>query len=420
MSYTQTKETTKVLQQIYECEDVKKYEARILNLEQKYKEVFNTTDIKDTSICSVAGRIEVGGNHTDHQLGKVLCASINLDTLAVCAKTDDNLITIHSEGYEPISIDISSTEIVKSEENSTLALVRGVANKLKEDGHKIGGFNAVVTSTVFSGSGMSSSASFEGLIGSILNNFYCNNEVDLVEIAKIGQYAENVYFGKLSGLMDQIACILGGFVFIDFYDKENPVIEKIDSSILSKDYDVCVIATGDSHDDLTSEYSDISIEMGRVAKFFNETYLSRVDENEFYSKIPEIRKQVGDRAIVRAIHFFEDNRHVELQKNALKSNDLDTFFKLIKQSGRSSVSSLQNIFSGKEPEVQGASIVLALCHRLLGEKGGYRIHGGGFGGTVQAFVPKEMTQSFKKEMEAIMGEGSCHIVSVRGISAICF
>lgn len=350
-------------------------------------------------------------------MGKVLCASINLDTLAVYARNQENIITIHSEGYAPISVYISSTEPVKDEENTTTALIRGVCHKLKEKGFNIGGFNAVVTSNVLQGSGMSSSASFEGMIGGILNNLYCNDEVELVDIAKIGQFAENVYFGKPSGLMDQIACVLGGFVYIDFYDKENPKIEKIDASIISKDYDVCIIATGDSHDDLTDEYADITVEMGKVSNFFGEEYLSRVSEDDFYENFLEIRKIVGDRAIIRAIHFFEDNRRVELQREALKNKDLDTFFALVRRSGRSSVSNLQNIYSAKEPEVQGSSIVLALCYRLLGARAAIRIHGGGFGGTVQAFVPKEKTIEFKKEIDKVMGVDSCNIVSIRNISA---
>lgn len=403
------------LQKIYECEDISIYQDRINALQEKYNNIFSADD--DTSIYSVAGRIEVGGNHTDHQLGKVLCASINLDTLAIYAKNNDNIITIHSEGYSPISVHISSTEPVKSEENTTTALIRGVCHKLKEKGYNIGGFNGVVTSNVLQGSGMSSSASFEGIIGTILNDLYCNSEVDLVEIAKIGQFAENVYFGKPSGLMDQIACVLGGFVYIDFYDKENPVIEKIDSSILSKDYDVCIISTGDSHDDLTDEYADITVEMGKVSNFFGVEHLSRVDEDEFYKNVAEMRKTIGDRAVVRSIHFFEDNKRVELQKDALKNNDLKTFFALVRRSGRSSVANLQNIYSDKEPEIQGSSIVLALCYRLLGARGAFRIHGGGFGGTVQAFVPKDKTKSFKEEIEKVMGEGSCNIVSIRNISA---
>lgn len=403
------------LKNIYESEDISFYENRINSLQQKYNDIFSEKD--ETNICSVAGRIEVGGNHTDHQLGKVLCASINLDTLAVYSGNSDNVITIHSEGYAPVSVYISSTEPIKDEENTTTALIRGVCHKLKEKGYNIGGFNAVVTSNVLQGSGMSSSASFEGIIGIILNDLYCNAEVDLVEIAKIGQFAENVYFGKPSGLMDQIACVLGGFVYIDFYDQENPVIEKIDSTILSKDYDVCIITTGDSHDDLTDEYADITVEMSKVSNFFGETHLSRVDEDEFYAKIPEIRKNIGDRGIVRAIHFFEDNKRVEIQKEALKNKDLETFFALVRRSGRSSVANLQNIYTSKDPKVQGSSIVLALCYRLLGARAAFRIHGGGFGGTVQAFVPKEKTKSFKEEIEKVMGEGSCNVVSIRNISA---
>lgn len=398
------------LNQIYACPDITKYQERIDSLIKRLGS-------DDVFVYSVAGRIEVGGNHTDHQLGKVLCASINLDTLAACEKTDNNIITIKSEGYDEIVVDITNTDMVETEKNTTIALVKGVCNKLKEKGYIVGGFNAVVTSDVLTGSGMSSSASFEGLLGVVLNDFYCHNEVELVEIAKIGQYAENVYFGKPSGLMDQIACVMGGFVYIDFYDKENPIIETIDSTFLSEKYDVCIVDTGDSHDDLTHEYADITVEMGKVAGFFNETYLSRVDENLFYRSIKKIKNEFGDRAVLRAMHYFDDNRHVELQRTALKNQDIDTFLALVLASGRSSITQLQNIYSATEPSVQGASLILALCKKILGNHGAYRIHGGGFGGTVQAFVPKVLTKTFKEEIEAIMGQGACHVVSVRSISA---
>lgn len=402
------------LSELYSCYDISKYFDRIENLEKKYMERFDKTNI---SVYSVAGRIEVGGNHTDHQLGKVLCASINLDTLAICGKTEDNIVTIVSEGYDEISVDITNTDMVESEKNTTTSLIRGMCGKLKEKGYTIGGFNAVVTSDVLTGSGMSSSASFEGLIGVVLNDYYCHNEVELVEIAKIGQYAENVYFGKPSGLMDQIACVMGGFVYIDFYDKEKPVIEAIDSEFLSERYDVCIVDTGDSHDDLTHEYADITAEMAQIAGFFDEQYLSRVDENKFYRSIKKLKKEFGDRAVLRAMHFFDDNRNVELQRTALKNQDIDTFLALVLASGRSSITQLQNIYSTTTPSVQGATLILALCKKILGQHGAYRIHGGGFGGTVQAFIPKVLTKTFKEEIEAIMGQGSCHVVSVRATPA---
>ncbi len=406
-----TMTTAKKLQEIYPQADLSPYQQRISQLQERFHETFSNSE--NLSAFSVAGRIEVGGNHTDHQLGKVLCATIHLDSLAVAQATEDNTICIHSEGYPEVTVDLASTEAVKSEENTTVALIRGVCHKLKEQGYTLGGFRAVVTSNVLKGSGMSSSASFEGLVGIILNDFYCNNQVKLVELAKIGQFAENVYFGKPSGLMDQIACILGGFIYIDFYDKENPQIEKIDSTFLAKVYDVCIIDTGDAHDDLTQEYTDITLEMKKISQFFGEEYLSRVKEEDFYGKLAELKKTFGDRAVVRAIHFFEDNRHVEQECAALKAENLDEFLRLVKESGRSSVANLQNIYACSQPETQGASVILALCKKFLGDKGAYRIHGGGFGGTVQAFVPKEETAQFKAEMEKVMGEGSCHVVNIR-------
>lgn len=404
-----------ILQKIYQTTDTARYLSRIEALKQTFAQNFDEN--QEISVFSVAGRIEVAGNHTDHQLGKVLCASINLDTLAACSKREDTVIRLISEGYGETTLDVASTEYVKEEENSTIALIRGVCNKIKMLGYEIGGFNAYVTSDVLGGSGMSSSASFEGLIGNIINNFYCNSEIEQVELAKIGQYAENVYFGKLSGLMDQIACVLGGFVYINFYDNENPIIEKIDSTVISNDYDICIIDTGDSHGDLSDEYSNITREMRTVADFFGQKHLSRVDEDEFYKNIPEIRKITSDRAVTRAIHFFDDNRCVELQKNALKSGNIDEFLRLVTSSGQSSMANLQNIFSCAEPHIQGSTLVLSLCRRFLEGKGAYRIHGGGFGGTVQAFVPKDMTGEFKAKIENITGKDTCYVLSIRSIEA---
>lgn len=406
--------TEEKLIQIYSNPDVSKQHDRIEKLEKHFEEEYGKADV---NVFSVAGRIEVGGNHTDHQLGKVLCASINLDTLAVCSKTNDNIITIKSVGHDEIKLDINDTQMNDDEKNTAIALVKGVCSKFKDKGYTIGGFNAVVTSNVIVGAGMSSSASFEGMIGVILNNYYCNGEVSLVELAKIGQYAENVYFGKPSGLMDQIACLMGGFVYINFFDKDKPVIDAIDSSFLSEKYDVCIVDTGDAHDDLTDEYTDITLEMKQVASFFGEEYLSRVDENLFNKNIKKIKTEFGDRAVLRAMHYFDDNRHVELQRTALKNKDIDMFLALVMASGRSSTAQLQNIYSTKQPKVQGANLILSLCRKILGNHGAYRIHGGGFGGTVQAFIPKVLTKTFKEEIEAIMGQGSCHVVAVRSISA---
>lgn len=402
------------LEDVYATTDLSFYEKRIKSLGTAFqKEYSSKTTLEDLPTFSVAGRIEVGGNHTDHQLGKVLCATIHLDTLAVAEKTEDGIITILSEGYEKVEIPVDQTDFVAEEENSMVALIRGVCHKLKELGFALGGLQAVVTSNVLRGSGMSSSASFEGLLGVILNEFYCENKVNLVELAQIGQYAENVYFGKPSGLMDQIACLLGGFIYIDFYDLEQPQIEKIDSSFLSKNYDVCIMDTGDAHDDLTDEYTDITVEMGKIAEYFGEKYLSRVKEEGFYENLKILKEKFGDRAILRAMHFFEDSRTAQLEFQALKGGKVEDFLKLVKKSGRSSVEKLQNIFANSQPTVQGASVLLSLCQRFLGEVGAYRIHGGGFGGTVQAFVQKEMTAQFKGEIEKVMGENTCHVVSIR-------
>ena len=402
-----------LIKQIYGADNTELHIERINNLINFYNNTFSKKD--DINIFSVSGRIEVSGNHTDHQLGNVLCASISMDKLCVCSKRNDNLIILHSEGYEPLTVDVIDTAYRKEEENTSLALIRGVCNRFKEKGYTLGGFSACVASNVPGGSGMSSSASFEGLVGNILNYFYCDKKESQVEIAKTGQYAENVYFGKPSGLMDQIACVVGGFVHIDFYDKENPIIEKIDSTIISNDYDICIIDTGDKHNDLTDEYANITKEMLEVANYFGETYLSRVSEEDFIANIPNLRKTISDRAVVRALHFFTDNNHVKMQVEALKNKNVEEFLSLVNASGNSSVLNLQNIFSTKEVEVQGSTLVISLCKKFLNGKGAVRIHGGGFGGTVQAFVPRAMTNEFKEKMEKVVGKNKCYVLSIRNI-----
>lgn len=404
------------LEELYLSQDLGPYEQRISQLTAQFKEKFPENK-GEPQVFSVAGRIEVGGNHTDHQLGCVLCASIHLDTLAVAGPREDGVIRIESEGYPSISLSIDQLDQKNEEKNTTLALIRGICYQFQEKGYGLGGFQAVITSNVLKGSGMSSSASFEGMIGLILNHFYCKNQVDLVELAKIGQFAENVYFGKPSGLMDQLGCLLGGFCFIDFHDPEKPEIKQVDSTELGSKYDVCIMDTGDAHDDLTADYAAIPQEMGQVAGFFGETYLSRVKETDFYEKLPELKNTVGDRAILRAIHFFQDSAMAKSEYQAIESGNLEEFLRLVTQSGRSSQEKLQNIYANHQPQVQGAGLILSLCQKFLGEKGAYRIHGGGFGGTVQAFVPKALTPQFKAEIERVMGADTCHIVSIRSKSA---
>lgn len=364
-------------------------------------------------VFSAPGRTEIGGNHTDHQHGRVLCGSVTLDVIAVVALNDSGVIRIKSEGYDIDTINISEFYVNEHEYNKSVALLRGTAAKFKSLGYEIKGFDAYTTSNVLKGSGLSSSAAFEVLLGNIFSSLFADNKVDAVEIAKIGQYAENEYFGKPCGLMDQMASSVGGVVTIDFENPEKPLIEKVDFTL--DDYSLCIIDSCADHADLTDEYSAIPREMKSVAEYFGKNYLREVDENEFYANIKGLREKVNDRAVLRATHFFADNKRVPMQVKALKENDSETFTKLVTESGHSSFMYLQNVYASRQPYNQAVAIVLSACERLLDGKGAYRVHGGGFAGTVQAFVPKKMTDNFKKEIEKIVGSNKCHILSIRPV-----
>lgn len=362
---------------------------------------------------SAPGRTEVGGNHTDHNNGKVLAAAVNLDVIAAVRRTDNGVIRLKSVGYPMDTIDTADLSVKEEEKEHSPSLIRGVCARMKALGYEIGGFDAVTTSRVLKGSGLSSSAAFEVLVVTILSHLYNNGEVDPVTAAQISKYAENVYFGKPSGLLDQMAASVGGFTTMDFADPSAPKIEKIDFDLNRFGYALCVVDTGGNHADLTSEYAAVPVEMKSVAKALGKEVLREIDEAEFYKKIPELRKTVGDRAILRAIHFFDDNRIVEKEVAALKADDFETFKQLVIASGRSSATNLQNVFAVVNPAEQGLSLALALIAKLLDGKGAYRVHGGGFAGTVQAYVPLEMLDSFKEQIEAVFGEKSCYVLSVR-------
>lgn len=409
----QNGEYDKCFQKIYACEASRAdyYRDRFLNAIKGYNKYFGESE--NFRLFSAPGRTEIGGNHTDHQHGHVLCGSVNLDVIAVVVPNTSDKICIKSEGYEMDTITINDIDVYSEEYNKAIALIRGITAYFVKMGYKIGGFNAYTTSNVLKGSGLSSSAAFEVLIGNILNSLYANNEIDPVEIAKIGQYAENVYFNKPCGLMDQMASSVGGVVSIDFKDTKNPVIEKIDFS--HENYALCIIDSGADHADLTDEYGAITTEMKSVAKYFNKEFLRDVDEDAFYKDIKNIREMVGDRAIVRAIHYFNDDKRVAKQVLAIKENDFDRFKELITESGYSSFMYLQNVYASSYPQSQAVSIVLALCEKLLKGKGAYRVHGGGFAGTIQAFVPIEMLLEFKSQMEALLGDSMCHVLNIRPV-----
>ena len=363
---------------------------------------------------SAPGRTEIGGNHTDHQHGCVIAAAVDMTTTAEVTLNGTNIIRVDSEGYKPVEIDIGNLKIREEEKNTTAALIRGVAAAFAQRGYKLAGFDAKVKSTVLPGSGLSSSAAFEVLIGRILNGLFVDNAVSAIEIAQIGQYAENVYYGKPSGLMDQMASSVGGLVFIDFHDPKKPVVEKVDYDFAHSGYTLCTIDSGADHADLTDEYAAMPIEMKKVAHFFGKEVLREVDEQEFYAKIAKIRKETGDRAVLRAIHFFNENRRVQLQVRALKNDHFDDFLRYVNESGMASWTLLQNVTPAGYIEKQDMAFTIALCQQLLAGEGAVRIHGGGFAGTALAFVPNEKFDSFKTAIEAALGTGHCHPLKIMG------
>ena len=361
---------------------------------------------------SAPGRTEIGGNHTDHQHGCVIAAAVDMTTTAEVTLNGTNVIRVDSEGYRPVEIDLGDLNAKESERNTTAALIRGVAAAFAQPGYKLAGFDAKVKSTVLPGSGLSSSAAFEVLIGRILNGLFANGEVSAIEIAQIGQYAENVYYGKPSGLMDQMASSVGGLVFIDFNDPKMPVVEKVDYDFAHSGYTLCTIDAGADHADLTDEYAAIPAEMKQVARFFGKEVLREVDEKEFYKEIAELRKETGDRAVLRAIHFFNENRRVQMQVRALKNDNFDAFLHYVNESGMASWTLLQNVTPAGYIEKQDMAFTVALCQQLLAGEGAVRIHGGGFAGTALAFVPNDKFERFKTGVEAVLGEGHCHKLSI--------
>ncbi len=367
----------------------------------------------DVRFFSAPGRTEVGGNHTDHNNGKVLAAAVNLDAVAAVEATDDGIIRVNSQGYAPLVIDTACLDVVDSEAGTSAALIRGVCARFNELGYKFGGFNATMTSRVLSGSGLSSSAAYEVLIGTILNYLYNDGKISAVEIAQISQYAENVFFKKPCGLMDQTACSVGGFVKIDFEDTAKPVIEKVDFDIAKHGYNLCIIDTGGNHADLTDDYAAIRLEMNSVAEFFGKPVLRQVAESDVMANIGDIRVKTGDRAVERAIHFYNENKRVERLAGALSSGDFESFKATIIESGKSSYMYNQNCFTLTNPKEQPVALALCVAEELLKGKGAYRVHGGGFAGTIQAFVPVEITDEFVGAMSKILGENSCYILKVR-------
>ncbi len=370
---------------------------------------------------SAPGRTEIGGNHTDHQRGRVLAAAVNLDTRAAVRVNGTDTIRILSKGYPMSVVDLSNLEPVEAEINSTPALIRGVAARFTQLGCDVKGFDAYCESTVLPGSGLSSSAAYEVLIGTIVNHLFFDGRISQPEIAQIGQYAENVFFGKPCGLMDQTASAVGNMVTINFFDKNHPVIEPVDFDFASCGHALCIIDSGADHADLTDEYAAITGELKQICQHFGKDVLSQIDQADFFAAIPTLRKTCGDRAVLRAIHFYRDNARVPQQVAALRSGDFAAFLALVKESGHSSWMYLQNVIPAGYKAHQDVAVALALCEHYLQGKGAYRVHGGGFAGTVQAFVPFEILDSFVAGMDAALGEGACHVLSIRpqgGVPAV--
>lgn len=366
-----------------------------------------------TAWFSAPGRTEIGGNHTDHQQGKVLAAAVNLDTVAAVRENELDVIRVKSEGYPMCTVALDDLAPRQVEEGTSLSLIRGVAARFSEMGCTLRGFDAYVTSQVLPGSGLSSSAAFEVLIGTIIGGLFFAGAATAAQIAMAAQYSENHFFGKPCGLMDQMASAVGNLVAIDFADQDHPIVTPIPFDFSKTGHALCIIDTGASHADLTEAYADIPRELKAICAHFGKAVLTQVPEEEFYAAIPQLREACGDRAVLRAIHVYEENKRVDAQVEALHQGDFDRFLALVRASGQSSYMYLQNVIPEGAAVHQEMALTLALCGHVLGERGAFRVHGGGFAGTVQAFVPLDLLEEFRRRLEAVLGEGACHVLSIR-------
>lgn len=407
-----------VLKELYGSSDtvIEKQKMRYTQAVNSFAQLYPNRD--DIYVYSAPGRTEIGGNHTDHQHGCVLAAAVNLDVISVTAFHDEGVIRLKSEGYPQDIVRLSDLSVQPEEKGRSSSIIRGIASHFADMGVEIGGFDAYTTSDVLSGSGLSSSAAFENLIGTVIDKHYNNGAAGAVEIAKIGQYAENEYFGKGSGLMDQMVSSVGGFVFIDFHDTENPIIERHSFNFERAGYCICITDTKGSHADLTDDYVSIPAEMKHVAQQFGKEVLRDVDESEFYKSIPKLRAKCTDREILRAAHFFGENERAKLEAEALEQGDTDKFFALVRSSADSSANLLQNLYSCKKPSEQGIPLAIMMSKKILGDGAAVRVHGGGFAGTIQAFVPIDKSEEYSRSMNELFGEGSCYILRIRPVGGI--
>lgn len=391
---------------VMKCSD----QARIAALTDGYRSVFHT---EPERYFSAPGRTEICGNHTDHQRGRVLAAAVDVDTIAAVGLNGTDEICIQSQGYPMCRVSLQELEPSESEYGTTLSLIRGVASKFRDLGCPLRGFNAYVTSQVLPGSGLSSSAAFEVLIGTIINGLFFDGKATAPEIAQYAQYAENVFFGKPCGLMDQMASSVGNLVEIDFLDEANPVVTPLNFDFSQTGYALCIIDSRASHADLTDEYAAIPLECKSIAAHFGQEVLRDVPEADFFAHIPLLREKCGDRAVLRAIHFYQENRRVPQAAEALKRGDFDRFLAVLRASGRSSFMYLQNVSPAGTIADQAMAVTLALCEHYLEGRGAFRVHGGGFAGTAQAFVPLDRLDAFRAGIDGTLGDGACHILSIR-------
>ncbi|MBQ3870112.1 MAG: galactokinase [Clostridia bacterium] len=391
---------------LYGKTSLTKEKERVCRAIREFSKLYGDVDAR---VFSTTGRSEISGNHTDHNHGCVLAASVDLDIIAVACKTDDNIIRVKSEGFDEDVCPLGSGDFKKY---SSAAIIYGVCDGFEKSGAKIGGFRAYTTSSVLKGSGLSSSAAFEDMTGFILSELYNEGKVDNVKIAKISQYAENIFFGKPCGLMDQVACAVGGFVFIDF-GKEEPLITPIKFDLAGAGYDLCIVNTGGNHADLNEDYASVPSEMKAVAACFGKETLRGIKREELLSESAQLRQKLGDRPLLRAFHFINENERVVKQRDALMNGDFGTFLSLVKESGDSSFRFLQNVYTNKNPNEQGLSLAICISENILGDNGVCRVHGGGFAGTVQAFVKRGFTDEYKTQIEKVFGKGSCSVLSVR-------
>ena len=396
---------------IYVDEDKISYQKqRYVNAIESYIEEFGEDDVE---IYSAPGRSEVGGNHTDHQHGEILAASINLDAIGIVKKTDDMKVSILSKSYTLTTISLENLDMQEEEKETTIALIKGVVAGLANRGYKIGGFKAYITSDVLVGAGLSSSAAYETLIGNIVSGLYNNMSVSAEEIAIIGQFAENVYFGKPCGLMDQMACSVGNMVHVDFADINNPKVEKVPFDLNKYGYSLCITDTKGSHADLTADYAAVPEEMKKVAAFFGKEVLLGLTVDDILENIVKVREQVGDRGVLRALHFIRENERVQKEVSYLSDEDIEGFLKTVAASGNSSYKYLQNVYSNADVQHQNVSLALAISEDFLGDNGVSRVHGGGFAGTIQAFVKNDIVIEYQKIMDMVFGQGACSVLKIR-------